>query len=144
MSMAKALRSQNDLTGSWKADEAGNAEGTHWLRCQQFFVWSRSVNKHFGAGVVLGAAIIGAIWAGTHVFDSGAPGIRSHEGGYVVAYSVITSKTQAGESSEGGEIGSVFAIEFYPAYVVVRSKEGRGNVFFPERTKSLSWRLKSE
>jgi hypothetical protein len=107
------------------------------------------MNKHFGVCVLLGAAIIGGIWAGTQYFgafstNSSAPGIRSHEGRYVVAYNVITSKTQAGEVSEGGEIGNVFAIDFYPAYVVVRDKEGRGNVFFPERTKSLSWRMKSD
>jgi hypothetical protein len=107
------------------------------------------MNKQFGVGVFLGAAIIGGIWAGMYYFsalspNSGSPGIRSHEGSYVVEYNIITSKTQTGESSEGGDIGNVVAIEFYPAYIVVRSKEGRGKVFFPERTKSLGWRLKSE
>jgi hypothetical protein len=44
-------------------------------------------------------------------------------------------------SASGSTIEGVSAVEFHPAYIVVREQDGSGRVFFTERTNSLSWRV---
>jgi len=68
-----------------------------------------------------------------------AKGIHSAEGNLEVAYMVQTSPSTA----EGSTMSGVTDIEFYPRYVVVKSKQGGGKVFYNERTQSLNWSLTS-
>jgi hypothetical protein len=106
------------------------------------------MNRQFGLGLLLRAVLVGGVWAVTYWAspspNSGSQAIRSREGNYVVSFSVITSKTATSESWSDGDIQNVVAIDFLPANIVVQTKEGTGTVFFPERTKDLRWRQKSQ
>jgi hypothetical protein len=89
---------------------------------------------------ILGACVVAAALVVSLIPRGGGPApavVRSAEGGLEVDYMVQTSPTTA----EGSKLTSVTAIEFHPGYVVVRTREGRGTVFFPERTQRLSWSL---
>lgn len=67
---------------------------------------------------------------------SNAAAVRSPEGRLRVSYMVETSPT----SASGSTMDHVTGIEFYPGYVVVTSsRDGRGRVFFNDRTRELSW-----
>jgi hypothetical protein len=114
------------------------------------------MNKHFGLGIVVGAVLIAGAWVATYwtaalpahtdksvsPASTGAASVRSAEGNLVVNYSVTTSKSQSGETWESGSVDKVTAIAFQPNFIVVQTKEGGGIVFFADRTKTLSWKLK--
>ena len=42
-------------------------------------------------------------------------------------------------SSHGGKIEDVSSIEFFPNYLVVKSGDRSGHVYFGERTQQFSW-----
>ena len=93
---------------------------------------------------ILGACIIVAALVASLLprLTTGAPGavrgIHSADGRLAVDYMVQTGPTEA----EGSKMERVTDIEFYPNYLVVSYGDGRGRVFFPERTRSLDWTLK--
>jgi len=76
-------------------------------------------------------------------YDGVGHTIRSAEGLLTVSFSVTTSKSQDTESWVNNEVEGVTAIEFYPAFIVVQTKAGAGIVLFPDKTKGLSWKLKT-
>ena len=92
---------------------------------------------------ILGACIIVAALAVSLLpwLTTGSPGavcrIHSAGGSLAVHYMVHTSPT----SAEGSRMHGVSDIEFYPTYVVVKTKNGSGSVFFAERTQKLEWSL---
>jgi hypothetical protein len=61
--------------------------------------------------------------------------IQSAEAKIKVHYMVQVSPT----SAEGGDVGNVSDIEFYPHYVTLKTKDGDGTVLFNERTRALTW-----
>jgi hypothetical protein len=61
--------------------------------------------------------------------------LRRSEEGYGVTVPGLSG------CSSGSTIEGVSAVEFHPAYIVVREQDGSGRVFFTERTNSLSWRV---
>ena len=42
-------------------------------------------------------------------------------------------------SSHGGKIENVSSIEFFPNYLVVKSGDRSGHVYFGEQTQEFSW-----
>jgi hypothetical protein len=67
----------------------------------------------------------------------GDPATVVHDptGGMVVQFTVQTSPT----SSSGGSLEQIERLDFHPGYVVARSTNGSGRVFFNNTTQSLSW-----
>jgi hypothetical protein len=61
--------------------------------------------------------------------------VRSPEGNLAVDFQIQTSST----TWEGSKIANVSDIEFYAGYVVVKTTQGSGMIFYNERTRSLSW-----
>ncbi len=91
-----------------------------------------------GVSIVVAALILSlAPRLGSGWGESTGPpmSIHSPDGNLVVVSQVQTSPT----SSENSEIANVSDIEFYPAYVVVKTSERGGAVFYNERTRKLSW-----
>jgi hypothetical protein len=90
---------------------------------------------------LLGAAIAGLIWVATTWFSPlpvvrGAAVIHPERGGeFKVHYTVQDTPN----SSSGGTLENITAIELHPHYVVVRQRDGSGRVFFRDRTRDLSW-----
>jgi hypothetical protein len=97
------------------------------------------------AGILGGCVIVAALIFSVVPRNTGGPGptagptmsIHSADASLVVDFQIQTSPT----SSEGSKIGDVSDIEFYAGYVVVKTKQGSGMIFYNERTKSLSWSL---
>jgi hypothetical protein len=67
------------------------------------------------------------------------PAMRVHsaDGDLVVDYNLQSSPT----SSAGSKMDGVSDIEFYDRYVVVKTKEGGGMIFFHAQTQKLRWQL---
>jgi hypothetical protein len=96
--------------------------------------------KQLAVGVLIGAAVVGGLWATTRSMSSASSRIRPHDEPYMlVNYSILTSKTQATEAWEDGVMEKVVAIDFHPGWIVVQTEQGAGQVFFPERTRYLRW-----
>lgn len=102
-------------------------------------------------GALIGAAVVGVAWVLSVAFQSSialgstipaakeSAGVRSPEGGLVAEYTVITSQTATSRETQSGKLRDVTAIDFYTGYVVVRTKDGAGTVFFADRTVALFW-----
>jgi hypothetical protein len=99
-------------------------------------------------GCILAAALVHslipqsmrAFGAGPETGSVGpGPAMRVHsaDGDLVVDYNLQSSPT----SSAGTKIEGVSDIEFYDRYVVVKTKEGGGMLFFHMQTSKLHWRL---
>ncbi len=93
-------------------------------------------------GFVIGAVVVGAAWAAaagiaSPPIGSEMEGVYSAAGKIQLDHMVRTSDTNA----EGGTMRNVTAIEFHPNYVVVKRRDGGGEVFFAERTIEFRWRL---
>ena len=91
-----------------------------------------------GACIIVAALIVSLVPRLTRGSAGAAHGIHSADGRLEVGYMVQTSPT----TTEGATMGRVTDIEFCPNYVVVRTQDGRGRVFFSERTQRLDWFLK--
>jgi hypothetical protein len=97
------------------------------------------------AGILGGCAIAAALIFSMALRNIGGSGptagptmsIHSADASLVVDFQIQTSPT----STEGSRIGDVSDIDFYAGYVVVKTKQGSGTIFYNERTKSLSWSL---
>jgi hypothetical protein len=100
--------------------------------------------RNLGAGVLLGALIVGTCWVGVSFSGLRAsspqtlqttPGVRSPEGNLTVYYKVKGAENVA-------HLEGVTAIDFYPGYIVVQYKQGpvhRGQVLFTDRIEDVHW-----
>jgi hypothetical protein len=88
--------------------------------------WVPQSMRAFGAGPETGS--VGA-----------GPAMRIHsaEGDLVVDYNLQSSPA----FSAGHKMDGVSEIEFYDRYVVVKTKQGGGMIFYNAQTQKLSWQL---
>jgi hypothetical protein len=93
-----------------------------------------------GGCIVIAALILSLVHrsvGGPEAATTPGPTARLHspDGGLVVDFQVHTSPS----STEGSKIEGITDIEFYGSYILVKTKQGGGMIFFNERTRSLSW-----
>ncbi len=88
-----------------------------------------------GGAVAVGLIWIATAWSASQPVTPEPAVVRSENGDLKVRYMVQDTES----SASGSTLESVTAIEFHANYIVVRQRDGRGRVFFNERTRELSW-----
>src|SRR5262245_2063632 len=100
--------------------------------------------KYFGAGVLLGALVVGACWVGVSFFGprttgpqtpQATPGVRFPDGNTSVYFKIKGAMNVAHRDQ-------VTAIDFYPGCIVVHFKGATGHsaqVLFPDHIEDLHW-----
>jgi hypothetical protein len=98
---------------------------------------SPCAGRNRALGFAIGAVLVACAW-GFVATSSSSPAtssLSSRDGDLEVGYMVQESPSTA----TGSTIRGVTSIEFYPSYIVVKTKNGAGRTFFSERTTKFDW-----